>query len=342
MKQLFCVCGHTVFCDSTWCVSCGRTLAFDAQVPAIVSLDGLDDKLTSQDGRQYRLCGNRLNYGVCNGIVPADDPRGADALCGTCSLNRTIPVVGRAQNLLRWKKLERAKSRLIAGLATLGLEVTLPNNGPGSTLRFDFMEDKRSHPDVLEAFVSTGHKDGVITVNVLEADDIQRIKQQELMGERYRTVLGHLRHEAGHFYYPLLAEGNAAFRELFGDPTRDYGQALQAYYDAGPAQDWEQRYISAYASSHPLEDWAECFAHYLHMQDTLETANAQGMCSAVMVGGALDEQLTIWSELTIHLNELNRSLGLRDAYPFIINARVADKLRLVQQSIADLRGAAII
>ncbi len=341
MRLLFCSCGEAVFCDNTECLNCGRVLAFDPLAPAMLSLrDNGDGTLRDDEGRGYRLCANRLQYGVCNGFVPLPgDPSGAATLCGTCQLNRTIPVVHRPENLVRWQRLERAKRRLVAGLSTLGLRAGPGNGNAQGPMRFDFLEDKRSHPDVLEHFVSTGHKDGLITINLMEADEVQRVRQRELSGERYRTLLGHFRHEAGHYFYLQLVTDWGLFNELFGDPAVDYNQALNLYYDRGPVFDWQRRFISAYASSHPLEDWAECFAHLLHLQDSLETAAARGLIDSSLMTAGLAEQLEVWRELVIGINEVSRSLGVGDPYPFIINANVARKLQFVRDSIQALVAA---
>ena len=339
MQQLYCQCGQIVFCDNNHCENCGRMLAFDPVQARVISLsDAGANAWEDSSGQRYQLCNNRRQYGVCNGAVVVTGSTAPDAVCNTCSLNRTIPITDRPQNLVRWRRLEQAKRRMIVGLARLGLDIGFTDSGATSGMRFDFMEDKRSHPNVLETFVSTGHKDGVITVNLIEADEIQRVQQRELMGERYRTLLGHFRHEAGHFFYPMLVTDMSGFGDLFGDPAQDYDRALDAYYKAGPPADWGKSWISAYACSHPLEDWAECFAHYLHIQDTLETANTRGILPTYHPDEPLREQLAAWSELALSLNELSRSLGQRDSYPFVINAAVAAKLEFVQQSIAAVRG----
>ena len=327
MTPYQCRCGQTLFCENTLCGSCGRHVAFEPLDATMLSLDENGDLWVDAEGRRYFPCANRAQYRACNGVVDA----ASDAsLCSGCRLNRTIPVVGRSQNLVRWKRLEAAKRRMIAGVSKLGLDVNAGGNGG---MRFDFLEDKRSHPGVLEHFVATGHKDGVITINVTEADDVQRVQQRELMGERYRTVLGHFRHEAGHFFYLQLVGSRPGFVELFGDPTADYTSALNAYYESGPSKGWKQEFISSYASSHPLEDWAECFAHYLHIEDTLETAICYGM--APDPGSDPRARLETWVRFAIPLNEVSRSLGQRDPYPFVLTGAIMDKLLYVQAAIAD-------
>ena len=330
MQQFFCRCGHAVYCENSLCGNCGRTLTFEPFGKHMLSLDlEPDGVLKDSDGNSFRLCSNRAAHRVCNGAVPAGVENSGQGLCSACRLNRTIPVIeGRPENVRRWRALERAKRRMLAGVSQLGLSAT-PGDGP--PMCFDFLEDKRSHPDMLEHFVATGHKDGVITINVSEADDSQRVQQRELMGERYRTLLGHFRHEAGHFFYPVVVTDLAAFTRLFGDPAQDYASALEQYYAQGPRAHWDSQWVSAYASSHPLEDWAECFAHYLHICDAMETAVTWGMVDNP--GATLEDRLNCWVDLSIQLNEMSRSLGQSDPYPFVLTTAIVAKLAFVETAI---------
>ena len=335
MRQFQCRCGQTVYCENRRCGNCGRTLAFEPLTGEMLSLDVQDEGLLSDGaGRTYRACGNRAAYQACNGVIEVALESSAEGLCSCCRLNRTIPIIeDRPENLPRWKALERAKRRMIAGVCKLGLSVNSSGYGP---MRFDFLEDQRSHPDVLEQFVATGHKDGVITINVTEADEIQRVQQRELMGERYRTLMGHFRHEAGHFFYNQLTADQAAFSAVFGDPSADYETALETYYQQGPRPGWDESFISAYASSHPLEDWAESFAHYLHIRDTMETAAGHGLSEEPV--DYVHDRLEAWMRFSIQLNEVSRSLGLRDAYPFILTPTIIAKLEYVDAAIAAAAG----
>lgn len=335
MRALSCQCGQTLFYDNTQCQNCGRILGFDPTRGEMLSCDEqADGTLQAGDGQFYRLCANRRDYKVCNGLVAQSAAGGDTARCVCCALNRTIPTLSRPDNLLRWRRLEQAKLRLLTGLYSLGLEVGAKpaNSMPG--LRFDFLADKRTHPDALETFVSTGHHQGVITINVLEADEVQRVWQKETSSERYRTLLGHFRHEAGHYFYFRLVSDQSSFAALFGDPGQDYAQALQNHYNSGAKAGWEQSYISAYASSHPLEDWAECFAHYLHMQDALETAASRGIIPAADASADIGDKLLSWMTLAVSLNELNHSLGLGDAYPFVLPPTVVEKLDYIHEAVA--------
>lgn len=332
MKRFQCHCGQEIFFENSVCQRCGRQLGYDPQRGLMVALaqDGDDGWRGEDNGVVYRLCDNRLNYGVCNGLVDVND---GNPLCVACRLNRTIPNISIPQNLDRWGRIEQAKRRLIYGLLALGLPLEAPVAGYPRGLSFDFLEDQRTNPAVPQEFVTTGHFKGVITLNVLEADDVQRVWQRELSSERYRTVLGHFRHEAGHYYFELLVRDRQGYMALFGDPDQPYGPALKRYYKQGALAGWESDHISAYASAHPIEDWAECFAHYLHMLDTLETAAARGIITPLSAGEGIDSLLQRWDELAVSVNELNRSLGLQDAYPFVVTPAVAEKLRFVDQTI---------
>jgi hypothetical protein len=187
-------------------------------------------------------------------------------------------------------------------------------------LRFEFLEDQRSNPDVAESLVMTGHRAGIITINLLEADDVMRHAVREQMAERYRTLLGHFRHESGHYYEPLLVpEGPARdeYRALFGDERSNYAAALERYHADGTRPDWSGLLHQPYASSHPMEDWAESWAHYLHITDALETARATQIIPADPVGLGWDEEVALWISGAVRLNEMARSLGVDDPYPFV-------------------------
>lgn len=332
MRRFFCACGQELFFENSHCHACGRSLGLHLPGGEIVALEALQQPYWRglTNGIEYRLCSNRTEYGICNGLIESSDH---NPLCHACRLNHTIPDISIPKNVERWHRIEQAKRRLIFGLMSLGLPLEAPVSGYPRGLSFDFLEDQRSNPNVPDEIVTTGHKNGVITVNVLEADDVQRAWQRQQSSERYRTLLGHLRHEAGHYYYDLLVCDLAGFNRLFGDPSQPYAQALKRYYERGALAGWESHYISAYASAHPLEDWAECFAHYLHTIDTLETASAHAVIPPISGHQRIDELLDIWDGLAVTLNELNRSLGLRDAYPFVVTPPIADKLRFVDSVI---------
>jgi hypothetical protein len=200
--------------------------------------------------------------------------------------------------------------------------------------------------------VFSGHDNGLITLNIAEADDAEREKRRVNLHEPYRTLLGHFRHESAHYYWDQLIANTprlAPFRELFGDETQDYAAALQKHYNQGAPADWQKQWVSAYASSHPWEDWAETWAHYLHIVDTIETAASFGISLApkhpaaktmtadpkkvVRPGTGFDTILENWLPLTYALNSLNRGMGLPDLYPFVLSAPVTDKLHFIHETI---------
>lgn len=338
MRQFACDCGAAVYFENDFCINCGSALGYDPRRNDMVTLadwgNGVYHDLL---GNGYRYCGNGEEFGVCNWLRPSDD---ASHFCVACQFNRTIPDQSRSENQQRWQVLERAKKRLFYTLGQLNLPLINGWQDPQRGLLLDFIEDARSSDEYPETFVSTGYLGGVVTINVLEADDAARVAAREELHERYRTVLGHLRHESGHYYWALLnpdADMLWEFRELFGDERDDYRGALDRHYHEGPPADWRERYISAYASAHPSEDWAECWGHYLHIYDALETAWAHKLLGVQPLVMTMAERLGAWSRISLMLNELNRSVGRGDAYPFVINELVAEKLEFIEAAIHRLR-----
>jgi hypothetical protein len=283
-------------------------------------------------------------------MVPADDP---SRFCISCRLNEMIPDLQVPGNRERWHRLEKAKRRVIYTILQLGLPMTsVPDtNLPG--LRFNFLGDIPGRPPV-----TTGHENGLIIVNIAEADDDERERRRMSLHEPYRTLLGHLRHEVAHYYWDrLIAKSNwlEPWRSHFGDEQRDYGPALKEYYQQGPPADWQSHYVSAYASSHPWEDWAETWAHYFHIIDTLETAASFGMAlkprhpaaqsmstdlkMVRVFDSSFDTLLERWFPLTYALNSLNRGMGLPDLYPFALSTPAIEKLRFVHQVAQEKRPA---
>ncbi len=356
LKTFHCThCGQQVFYENVLCERCGSTLGFieDAGHDAAGGIDDLSAFQPAGDGtwqrlpadsagRRYKQCHNYAVEQVCNRMIPADDPQ---ALCPSCRLTTVIPSLALPQNRHYWYKLERAKRRMLYTLRQLDLPVVSRHDDPARGLAFEFLETLDGGP-----IVHTGHCDGLITINVAEADDAHRASTRVQMEERYRTLLGHFRHEIGHYYFMRLMEDGPLIdecRALFGDDRIDYQAALQRHYDDGPPEDWQASCISAYATMHPYEDWAETWAHYMHMVDTLETAAACGMAltpddpaEPAMPAGPLDpdtrsfrDMIARWFPLTYALNSLNRSMGTRDSYPFTLNQPVLDKLRFVHRAI---------
>jgi hypothetical protein len=360
MKNFRCDhCQQLVFYENVQCVSCNRTLAYLPDLADVGSLDPAGGNLWRAaspwaNDRTYRLCENYTRHNVCNWAVPANDPQ---LLCRACRLTRVIPNLSQAGHKQAWYRLEVAKRRLVYSLVMLGLPVVSKQEDPQRGLTFEFKADLPpsagpSPGQEADQPVLTGHTNGVITVNIAEADDAEREKRRLALHEPYRTPLGHFRHEVGHYYWDRLIAGRerlARFRDVFGDERADYGRALQTHYQQGPSPYWQQRFISAYASAHPWEDWAETWAHYLHMTDALETAAAAGLSLTprrrdepslkpnlrLVRRGSFDSMIDNWLALTYVLNNLNRGLGLPDGYPFVLSDQVIGKLRFVHETVAE-------
>ncbi len=344
MKLFNCeTCGSLLYFENPACLACGARLGYlpHAATLSVLVEDGDAYSVARASGApaRVRLCVN-AERDACNWVVDAD---GAERFCASCRHNRMIPELSDERALTLWRSLEIAKHRLFYSLIRLG--IALPNrlDDPEDGLAFDVLDPIPGQPKVL-----TGHQNGVITINLDEADDAHREETRHRMHETYRTLLGHCRHEVGHWIWNRLVRDQdrlEAFRALFGDERADYPQALDRYYEAGAAPDWQDRTISAYASSHPWEDFAETWAHYLHIMDTLETASAFGLDVAPNTGSAetlkvaitldpyrlahMDDILRPWMPLVYALNSLNRSMGLSDLYPFIISEPVRDKLGFI-------------
>jgi len=340
-------CGQVLYFENIQCERCGHRLGFSAMKMDLLTLKDKEDETYldfSEGEKTYRYCDN-AKHKACNWILPQDSPH---RLCEACRLNHTIPDLNNEDWLHYWQKLEIAKHRLLYALLRLKLPIESKELNPENGLGFEFLADL----GIEDKPVYTGHKLGIITVNIEEADDVKRETQRQLMKEPLRTLLGHFRHEIGHYYWSrLIANSDKLedFRRLFGDDTQDYQAALEQYYQNGADSDWPSHYISAYATSHPWEDWAETWAHYLHMIDTLETGYVFGMRVRPQLSKAkdlsaklnfdpycqndFDKLIKNWLPLTLAANSLNRSMGEADLYPFIYAPPILEKLRFVHHVI---------
>ena len=323
-------CHQTLYFENSRCTSCGETVAYRPEESLMATVKAGD-----------RQCRNALERDACNWLVASG---GEAEYCNSCALSSVIPDLNDPANQQAWCRIEAAKRRLLYGLYALKLPVESRETQPDTGLEFRFLRGTEDQP------VMTGHDEGVITLNVDEADFAFRENMREKMGEGYRTVLGHLRHEVGHYYWDLLVRDSVllpGFRALFGDETQSYEDAIARHYESGPPANWGEHFMSAYASMHPWEDWAETWAHYLHMTDTLETAKSHGLtlrapaadrpgeriATAQVEFGDFEQLTSGWNAVTLALNSLNRSMGMKDAYPFVLSPQVLGKLRFVHELI---------
>ncbi|THJ32852.1 hypothetical protein E8K88_11265 [Lampropedia aestuarii] len=386
-------CNSLVFFESQSCLYCSSSLGFDPDSLRLIALQALPASSANQpsglesqaapnalesgtpaatalsqpalwslldspeagspdqsQAKRFKFCLNAQSQNNCNFLLDASDPSG---YCLSCRQTKTIPNLSTPSNVLAWKTIENAKRRLFYTLAKLGLDVR------ERTPRYEFLEDVPGEDPVM-----TGHANGLITLNILEADDAERTRRRINLHEPYRTLLGHLRHEVGHFYWDQFFLQDAlaldAFRALFGDERSDYGQALEHHY-ANPRQDWQQDHVSQYAAAHPWEDWAETWAHYLHLIDVQETACSYQLQFATQghagsIHTTVDNPFVVFAQapqdgspqdigpllnqamgLSLLLNSLNRSLGHNDAYPFALSTAVLQKLNFVHNAVRRYR-----
>lgn len=357
MKLFKCTsCGQLLYFENSVCECCKKSLGFIPEELNLATLVQDKNLFYSQykpkkpllggllDGKtpQFKYCKNH-EFDVCNWLIPATDEK---LYCRACELNHMVPDLSDPEHLRQWRLIEVAKHRLIYTLLQMKLPLVSKLQDAETGLSFDFLSEVNPAEKVL-----TGHENGLITLNVNEADDEKRELSRKQMNEPYRTLLGHFRHEVGHYYWDRIVDNTPfleEYRQLFGDDRQDYAIALQNHYNQGAPADWNLNFISSYASSHPWEDWAETWAHYLHIMDTLETADSFGMTvaprladkdshlKAIINVSPYEQQdfqhlLDMWLPLTFAMNSMNRSMGNQDLYPFVIPPKVVEKLSFIHK-----------
>jgi hypothetical protein len=376
MKTFKCDCkGHQIlFFESNSCAACKRVVGLDDNLDKVEPYD-LDEESgqyfkVSQPEVRYQKCDNHADYKTCTGMVNLNTFVSVEGeyevLCFACRFNETIPDLSIVEHIPLWKKMEAAKRRALYTLQSLNLPLQNISQNPDSGLSFDFTTDR----DVNDHFVSTlknqeavftGHDSGHITINLAEADEVARSHTKLAMGEKYRTLLGHFRHELGHYYFDKLIASSpkkhALCKQYFGDDELSYTEAMDKYYKEGAAENWRDEYISEYATMHPYEDWAETWSHYMHIMDTLETAKNFSITGSTISNAEQTEELgeltlpqdayffsaqtsitnilDTWMDFAIILNSLNRSMGMSDAYPFVLTPSVRTKLAFIHYAIHD-------
>lgn len=346
MQRFSCDCGNRLFFDNTHCLSCAREVSWCPVCATFTALEFSDAGMhCARCDTELWKCANRTEYEACNRSVkaPADGEVTGALICDCCRYNDTIPDLSVDGNLQRWQDLEKAKRRLINGLDNIGLPDGSRADGFEPGLSFDFKGDSigkglwRNVGTTQKVY--TGHSGGKITINICEADTAVREKLRVDLGEGHRTLIGHFRHEIGHYYWDLLIAGHPqhepAFRTLFGDHENpDYGTALEQYYANGPRADWQGKYISAYSTMHPWEDWAETFAFYLDIIDVMETAAVSGLINVNMHRDIV-ALIESYGQLGVLMNELNRNMGLIDFMPEVVAPDVIAKLQFVDTVIIE-------
>lgn len=333
-------CHYALFFENNYCENCGHLCGYDERSNKMLTFDPLNASLISdRNHNEYKYCKNK-EHEVCNWLVPVESP---DDFCRACQHNRTIPNLSKKKNLEKWGLLEVAKHRLIYQLQKLHLPL-ISKHKDDQGFAFDFVVSQE--PGQL----MTGHASGIVTILLREADSVFREQTRIQLLEPYRTLIGHLRHEVGHYFWQLLISKDAKlladFRSIFGDEKQDYNDSLQQYYKTGAPDNWQLSFISKYASSHPWEDWAETWAHYLHIMDMVETAyyfdikaSPKGTTKSMDFEVSSDPYQVINFDhviqtcvpLSFAVNSINRAMGVPDVYPFVVSGAVADKMKFIHQ-----------
>jgi hypothetical protein len=348
MKLFTCqACGNILYFDNRTCGRCGHRLAYLPEQTTLSALEPAGDLWSplATPGQQRFLCSNAATD-ACNWLV---SPGTNDALCVACRHNGVIPDLTDLSRLAAWQQIELAKHRLFYSLLRWKLPLATVNEDPSHGLSFEFLADP---PANVEPKILTGHDEGKITIALNEAQDAERERRRVAMGEPYRTLLGHFRHEVGHHYWDILVRNRnklEACRAVFGDDSLAYGEALKRHYGQGPPPDWQERFVSQYATTHPWEDFAETWAHYLHIVDTLEMVGASGMSVRPIVDKVGDHSATVnfdpyfansikqildsWLPFVFAINSVSRAMGVHDLYPFVIAPPVVKKLVFVHDLI---------
>jgi hypothetical protein len=331
-------CGQHLAFENSICLACGSRLGFslDDMAFLVIASGAESEHGGAVDASEYQLCAN-LHAAECNWLVRVAPVR---RLCTSCALTRTRPNDADRPAMAAFATAEMAKRRLIVELVDLKLPIVGRDEDPNFGLAFDLLSSQNEK-------VFTGHENGVITLDLAEGDDVHREQLRIAMAEPYRTLLGHFRHEIGHYYYYRLVDTAPQYqqkaRELFGDAEADYQAALDRHYSEGAPPGWANDYVSSYATMHPAEDWAETFAHYLHIRDTLDTAAAFSFAPANATferrnlgPSGFDSIIEMWLPLSWALNMVNRSMGHDDLYPFVLPTKVLDKMRFIHTVIDEV------
>lgn len=339
-------CDHSLYFESYKCENCGHLSGYRDQDHRMLTFNPQGETLISdREQIEYKYCKNK-EHEVCNWLVEKSDPQN---YCRACQLNRTIPNLSAKKNFKKWRNLEIAKHRLVYQLQKIGLDLPSKKNNENG-LCFDFVA-RHNNPKLM-----TGHANGVITILLREADSVLREQTRLELLEPYRTLIGHLRHEVGHYFWDRLVITDdkilAEFRDIFGNEQHNYSNALQQYYQKGADSNWQETYISKYATSHAWEDWAETWAHYLHIMDMVETAYFFGIDVNPLSASKdmklkvafdpytkddFDEIIQTAVPLSFAVNNINRAMGVPEVYPFVINQVVVGKMKFIHQLLLKKR-----
>jgi hypothetical protein len=341
-------CDNIIYFENRTCGRCSHRLGYLPERQLLSALEPAGDQdwaPLTRDRAPRRFCANAA-HDACNWLAPSGSQ---EDFCIACRHNSTIPDISTPTRLTAWRELELAKHRLFYSLLRWKLPLKTRAEDPDHGLAFEFLADP---PPAAGPKIMTGHENGLITIALAEADSVERERRRSELDEPYRTPLGHFRHEVGHHFWDVLVRDGGqldACRAVFGDDRQDYAAGLERHYREGPPADWQQYFVSAYAASHPWEDFAEAWAHYLHIVDTLEMAKAFGLSIEPAidrdgdhtarldfdpyVDGTMQDIMDRWAPFAVAMNSINRAMGRPDLYPFFLAPAVVNKLAVIHELV---------
>lgn len=355
MRAFACpVCNNFTAFEAAECRTCGAHVGLHLPSKEMLAVDG---DVAFVGGEHWVRCTQSGNL-ACNWLVPEEEHDAYQR--GRCLADSLIRHEPAPDDTIAREKLVPAAGalrRLVFQLHDIGLPIE-PFWRTEGGLAFDLLSSYTTGEKV-----TIGHADGVITIDLVETLDAYREQLRVRLGEPYRTMLGHFRHEVGHYYQNVLVEtgpGAQTYldrcRELFGDERAGYAEAIQRHYKFGAPDTWRESFISEYATMHPWEDFAECFAHYLHIADTIDTSREAGMVlhadrvrfSAPRDAAPLESYadapierlLYDWRWISLFFNRVNTAMGKDPLYPFEIPPPVVAKLGFVHRVIRQAARAA--
>ena len=337
MRRFTCEsCAEEVAFDALRCASCSSPLGYVPAQQAVKVLHpaaGAVSFSISGDDAEFWRCPNSARG--CNWVLPAGT---GDIWCRSCGLTPGRPDETNPDALAAWSTAEAVKRRLVHQLDHLALPIDPRSDATPDGLAFDLVY-------VPGQFGPAGKVDEAVTLDLADADVQDVGAPPRRVHAPFRTLIGNLRHKVGHHYWHRLvgqSDHVTPFRRLFGDERADYPAAIEPH-QAAVAHHWDaSRFVTGRAESHPFEDWAETFAHYLHILDATDTAEAyrlpDGQCEmgrpqSSPGGGTFAEILRLWRPTAPAVNALAASLGLPAVYPFQLTGVVLQKFEFVHARV---------
>ncbi|TWT52364.1 putative zinc-binding metallopeptidase [Allorhodopirellula solitaria] len=327
MKTGTCRCGRRIFFNNHSCLACEAILGRCDECRSLTSFTSHGEHAECDVCHtSVHACENQ-NFHVCRSYVSD-----ADKLCQWCQFTAVTPDTSIPQQVSQWATMESAKRRLLLELHRLSLPPYVDNLTESHPLSFLFLADTVDEQGN-EKRIITGHDQGVITINLAEADSVHRERTRVELGEPQRTLIGHMRHEVGHYidWAWAMQVDPEGYHALFGDPQAiDYSQAMDHHYQNGAPENWAENHVSAYATMHPWEDFAETANLYLDIMAIATTANDQDRAHFDLSPQAdMPKLVNEILQIVVEASEYNCDLGLAPLLPEQLPPAVIEKLAYV-------------